>query len=181
RASGSTSSPARLRTCPSTSGSRTGCSRISRLTGHEKRTGSSFMAPRRERAAISTWSKASPRGTGRATRSREHVMRVDLGPAAADLLFVLAGLGVVNAVGFLRSSLLDVFAAIGLAFLAGVCFVMTLAIALLTIGVPFRLPAFIAVSLATPVVGLLSRRGWGAGVTHLPARAVSGRASRTTH
>ena len=27
-------------------------------------------------------------------------MRVDLGPAAADVLFVLAGLGVVNAVGF---------------------------------------------------------------------------------
>jgi hypothetical protein len=87
-------------------------------------------------------------------------MRVDLGPAAADLLFVLAGLGVINAVGFLRSSLSDVFAAIGLAFLAGVCFVMTVAIALLTIGVPFRLPAFIALSLATAVAGLLSRRGW---------------------
>src|SRR5436305_9378191 len=87
-------------------------------------------------------------------------MRVDLGPAAADVLFVLAGLGVVNAVGFLRSSLLDVFAAIGLAFLAGVSFVMTLAIALLTIGVPFRLPAFVALSLATAALGLLSRREW---------------------
>lgn len=100
-------------------------------------------------------------------------MRVDLGPAAADLLFVLAGLGVVNAVGFLRSSLLDVFAAIGLAFLAGVCFVMTVAIALLTIGVPFRLPAFIALSLATAVVGLLSRRGWLAMFRHRPAFRIS--------
>jgi hypothetical protein len=87
-------------------------------------------------------------------------MRVDLGPAAVDVLLVLAGFGVLNAVGFLRSSLVDVFAAIGLAFLAGVCFVMTIAIALLTIGVPFRLPAFIALSLATAVVGLLSRPGW---------------------
>ena len=107
-------------------------------------------------------------------------MRVDLGPAAADVLFVLAGLGVVNAVGFLRSSLLDVFAAIGLAFLAGVCFVMTVAIALLTIGVPFRLPAFIALSLATAVVGLLSRRGWLAMFRHRPALQISRSAIRST-
>ena len=107
-------------------------------------------------------------------------MRVDLGPAAADVLFVLAGLGVVNAIGFLRSSLLDVFAAIGLAFLAGVCFVMTVAIALLTIGVPFRLPAFIALSLATAVVGLLSRRGWLAMFRHRPALQISRSAIRST-
>ena len=87
-------------------------------------------------------------------------MRVDVGPAAADILFVLAGFGILNGVGFLRSSLTDVVAAIGLAFLAGVCFVMTLAIALLTIGVPFRLPAFVALSLATAAFGLLSRREW---------------------
>jgi hypothetical protein len=87
-------------------------------------------------------------------------MRVELGPAAADILFLLAGFGVLNGVGFLRGSLSDSFAAIGLAFLAGICFVMTLAIALLTIGVPFRLPAFVVLSLATAVVGLLSRREW---------------------
>jgi len=87
-------------------------------------------------------------------------MRVDLGPAAADMLFVLAGLGVLNAVGFLRSSLTDLAAAIGLAFLAGVCFVMTIAIALLTVGVPLQLPVFVALSVATAVLGLLSRRGW---------------------
>lgn len=87
-------------------------------------------------------------------------MRVDLGPAGVDLLFVLAGLGVLNAIGFLRSSVTDVFAAIGLAFLAGICFVMTLAIALLTIGISFRLPLFVALALATAAAGLLARRDW---------------------
>jgi hypothetical protein len=87
-------------------------------------------------------------------------MRVDVGPAVADVLFVLAGFGVLNAAGFLRSSLWDVFAAIGLAFLAGVSFVMMAAIALLTLGVPFRLPLFVALSLATAVFGLLVRRDW---------------------
>ena len=87
-------------------------------------------------------------------------MRVDLGPVAADLLFVLAGFGVLNAFGFLRSSLWDAVAAVGLAFLAGVSFVITVAIALLTVGVPFRLPVFVALSLATAVGGLLVRRQW---------------------
>jgi hypothetical protein len=87
-------------------------------------------------------------------------MRVDFGPAAADVLFVLAGFGVLNAAGFLQSSLWDALAAIGLAFLAGVSFVMMVAIALLTLGVPFRLPVFVALSLATAVLGLLVRRQW---------------------
>ena len=87
-------------------------------------------------------------------------MRINAGPVAADLLFVLAGFGVLNAVGLLRNSLYDAFAAIGLAFLAGVSFVVTVAIALLTIGVPFRLPAFVALSLAIAVLGLLVRRQW---------------------
>jgi hypothetical protein len=87
-------------------------------------------------------------------------MRVNFGPVAADVLFVLAGFGVLNAIGILRSSLWDAFAAIGLAFLVGVSFVATSAIALLTIGVPFRLPTFIALSLVTTVLGLLARREW---------------------
>jgi hypothetical protein len=84
-------------------------------------------------------------------------MRADLGPAAVDILFVLAGLGVLNAVGVLRGSLSDTAAAVGLAFLAGICFVMTLSIALLTIGVPIRLPIFVALSLSAALLGLLSR------------------------
>jgi hypothetical protein len=95
-------------------------------------------------------------------------MRVDFGPAAADVLFLLAGFGVLNAVGFLRGTLLDVFAGIGLAFLAGVCFVVTVAIALLTIGVSFRLPAFVGLSLATALVGLLWRRDWVAMLRRRP-------------
>jgi hypothetical protein len=87
-------------------------------------------------------------------------MRVNLGPVAADVLFVLAGFGVLNTAGLLRNSLCDAFAVIGLAFLAGVSFVITVAIALLTIGVPFRLPAFVALSVATAVIGLLIRRQW---------------------
>jgi hypothetical protein len=99
-------------------------------------------------------------------------MRVEFGPAAADLLFVLAGFGVLNAIGLLRSSLWDVVAAVGLAFLAGISFVITVAIALLTLGVSFELPQFVAVSLATAGIGLGIRRQWlGAfrrGRTRLP-------------
>jgi hypothetical protein len=87
-------------------------------------------------------------------------MRINFGPVAVDALFLLAGFGVLNAIGILRSSLWDAFAAIGLAFLAGVSFVGTSAIALLTIGVPLRLPTFVALSLATAVLGLLVRREW---------------------
>ena len=98
-------------------------------------------------------------------------MRVNLGPIAADVLFVLAGFGVLNAAGLLRNSLYDAFAAVGLAFLAGVSFVITIAIALLTIGVPFRLPAFVALSLTTAVLGLLVRRQW-LEVLRAPRRSV---------
>jgi hypothetical protein len=87
-------------------------------------------------------------------------MRVNFGPVAADALFVLAGFGVLNAIGILRSSLWDLFAAVGLAFLAGVSFVGTSSIILLTIGVPLGLPTFVALSLATALVGLLARREW---------------------
>jgi hypothetical protein len=87
-------------------------------------------------------------------------MRANFGPVAADALFVLAGFGVLNAVGFLRNSLWDALAAIGLAFLAGVSFVVMVAIGLLAVGVPFRLPTFVALSLASGGVGLLVRREW---------------------
>jgi hypothetical protein len=87
-------------------------------------------------------------------------MRVNFGPVVADALFVLAGFGVLNAIGILRSSLWDFCAAVGLAFLAGVSFVSTSAIVLLTIGVPLRLPTFVALSLATALLGLLARREW---------------------
>ncbi len=87
-------------------------------------------------------------------------MRVNAGPMAADALFALAGYGVLNAIGFLRATLWDLVAAVGLAFLAGVSFVLTVGIALLTVGIPFRLPAFVALSLATAVIGLAVRRDW---------------------
>jgi len=109
-------------------------------------------------------------------------MRVNFGPVAADALFVLAGFGVLNAIGILRSSLWEAFAAIGLAFLAGVSFVGTSAIALLTIGVPLRLPTFIALSLATAVLGLLARREW-VGMFHLrrpPIRELRSALQRTS-
>ena len=91
-------------------------------------------------------------------------MRVNAGPIAADALFTLAGYGVLNAIGFLRATLWDFLAAVGLAFLAGLCFVLMLGIALLTVGIPFRLPAFVAVSLVTAVLGLAVRREWIGGL-----------------
>jgi hypothetical protein len=87
-------------------------------------------------------------------------MRVNGGPMAVDVLFALAGYGVLNAFGVLRGALWELVAAVGLAFLAGVSFVLAVGIALLTLGVPFGLPAFAAVSLATFVVGLALRRDW---------------------
>lgn len=97
-------------------------------------------------------------------------MRVNTGPIAADALFTLAGYGVLNAIGFLRATLWDFVAAVGLAFLAGLCFVLMLGIALLTVGIPFRLPAFIVVSLATTVLGLALRREWIGGLRLLRVR-----------
>jgi hypothetical protein len=87
-------------------------------------------------------------------------MRVNAGPMAADALFALAGYGVLNAIGFLRATLWELLVAVGLAFLAGVSFVMVVGIAFLTVGIPFRLPAFVALSLATAVLGLATRRDW---------------------
>lgn len=78
----------------------------------------------------------------------------------ADALFALAGYGVLNAIGILRGALWEFVAAVGLAFLAGVSFVVTLGIAFLTLGVPFRLPAFVAVSTTTFVAGMALRRDW---------------------
>jgi hypothetical protein len=91
-------------------------------------------------------------------------MRINAGPIAADALFLLAGYGVLNAIGFLRNSLWDLVAAVGLAFLAGLSFVLTIGIALLTVGVPFGLPTFVALSLATAVLGLAVRRDWLGGL-----------------
>ena len=79
---------------------------------------------------------------------------------AADVLFALAGYGVLNAIGILRGALWEFAAAVGLAFLTGVSFVVTLGIALLTLGVPFRLPEFVAVSAATFIAGMAARRDW---------------------
>jgi hypothetical protein len=87
-------------------------------------------------------------------------VRVSAGPIAADALFVLAGYGVLNAIGILRGALWEFVAAAGLAFLTGVSFVVTLGIAFLTFGLPFRLPAFVAVSGATFVAGMMLRRDW---------------------
>jgi hypothetical protein len=79
---------------------------------------------------------------------------------AADVLFALAGYGVLNAIGFMRATLWDFAAAVGLAFLAGVSFVLTVGIGLMTVGVPFRLREFVALSLAIAVLGLGFRRDW---------------------
>jgi hypothetical protein len=87
-------------------------------------------------------------------------MRADLGPVGADVLFLLAGYGVLNAIGFLRASAADWLVAVGLSFLAGVIWVSLLAIALLTVGIPLTLTTFVALSALTAVAGLSLRRDW---------------------
>jgi hypothetical protein len=87
-------------------------------------------------------------------------MRAEIGPAAADVLFLLAGFGVLNAVGLIRPTLRELIAATGLAFLAGLSVVMLIGIVLLCLGSSFRLPIFVVVSLGVAVAGLLARRDW---------------------
>src|SRR5690349_493914 len=87
-------------------------------------------------------------------------MRADIGPVAADALFLLAGYGVLNAIGFLRRTGTDWLAAVGLSFLAGVSWVALVAIALLTVGIPLTLTTFVALSVVTGIVGLSLRRDW---------------------
>ena len=87
-------------------------------------------------------------------------MRADLGPVVADVLFLLAGYGVLNAIGFLRTTAADWLGAVGLSFLAGVIWVSIVAIALLTVGIPLRLATFVVLSALTAVAGLSLRRGW---------------------
>jgi hypothetical protein len=87
-------------------------------------------------------------------------MRADLGPVGADVLFLLAGYGVLNAIGFLRTTAADWLAAVGLSFLAGVIWVSLLAIALLTAGIPLTLTTFVLLSAGTAAAGLSLRRDW---------------------
>jgi hypothetical protein len=104
-------------------------------------------------------------------------MRAELGPAAADVLFLLAGFGVLNAVGLLRPKAVDLFAAAGLAFLAGVSIVMLTGILVLCLGLSFRLPAFVIVSLVIAAAGLLARREW-LGMFHRPRLSAAGLGDR---
>jgi hypothetical protein len=87
-------------------------------------------------------------------------MRADVGPVAADLLFLLTGYGVLNAMGFLRTTAVDWLGALGLSFLAGVIWVSLFAVALLTVGIPLTLTTFVVLSTGTAVAGLSLRRDW---------------------
>src|SRR4051812_26782738 len=144
----------------STSGSRTDCFPTFRARHLRKPTGSSSSAPRRRRAASGTKYEGLSRSTPRGIRSREHFMRASVGPLAADALFVLAGYGGLNAIGFLRTSWWDWIAAVGLSFLTGVIWVTRIGIAFLTVGIPLRLTTFVVISISTAVAGLAVRRGW---------------------
>jgi hypothetical protein len=87
-------------------------------------------------------------------------MRTELGPAAADILLLLAGFGVLNATGLIRPTLREFVAATGLAFLTGLSVVMLIGIIFLCLGSSFRLPIFVIVSLGVAIAGLLARRDW---------------------
>jgi hypothetical protein len=87
-------------------------------------------------------------------------LRAELGPAFVNCLFVLAGFGVLNAIGFVRPSIGDVLAATGLAYLAGLGVSVMVSIVLLTAGVAVRLPLFAALAVAIGVLGLATRREW---------------------
>src|SRR5947199_88441 len=104
----------------------------------------------------------------RTTRSPGYDMRADIGPLGADALFLLAGYGVLNAIGFLRTAV-DWLAAVGVSFLAGVSWVSLVAIALLTVGVPLTLTTFVALSVVTAAAGLSLRRGWLSMIRTRPA------------
>jgi hypothetical protein len=87
-------------------------------------------------------------------------MRVELGSIVANLLLLAAGFGILNFTGVRTPTLRALLAATGLAYLAGLALVMIVGIALLTVGVPFTLPTFTAVSIIVGVSGFAVRRSW---------------------
>jgi hypothetical protein len=102
-------------------------------------------------------------------------MRELAGTVGFHLVFVVAGLALLYALGFVRR-LRDVPAAIGPAYLAGVAGVMTLLLAGLSAGATVRLPALVVVAaIATVVLGALgfraARRARAASPDEVPARA----------
>ena len=102
-------------------------------------------------------------------------MRLELGPVAANVLFLGAGVGILNWLGLLESRVRSWIAAFGLAYLAGVAAATLIGIALLTAGLSFRLPVFVGVCLVLAVVGLLGRRDWLARVRAFSPRGVAPR------
>jgi hypothetical protein len=74
-------------------------------------------------------------------------VREALGMLGPTCLLTLAGLGVVVGSGMVRPTLGEALPALGLAYLAGVCAVMLVGIAVISAGASFDLPLFTAVCL----------------------------------
>jgi hypothetical protein len=90
-------------------------------------------------------------------------VRTVLGIAGVTGLFVLAGQGVLLALGFTRLRVRTVLASSGLAYLAGVAATMLLGIVLLTLGGSLSIPVFVVLALVLCGAGvaLELRRGRG--------------------
>lgn len=82
-------------------------------------------------------------------------MRAALGIVWPTCLLVLAGYGVLLGLGIVRLTLRSALPALGLAYLAGVCAVFLVGVALLVAGVGFHLPLFTATCLVFMVGGVL--------------------------
>jgi hypothetical protein len=87
-------------------------------------------------------------------------MRTAVAPILLAGLFVAAGLGVLHAIRPfalrpLRRSLLELVAAVGLAYLTGISVLLLIAIALVVAGVGLTLPSFTALALGVAAAGLL--------------------------
>src|SRR4051812_7204395 len=80
-------------------------------------------------------------------------MRVELGIAGVTVLLILAGQGVLLALGVTRLDARTLAASSGLAYLAGVASTMLLGILLLALGVTFSLPLFVVVALLLATSG----------------------------
>jgi hypothetical protein len=88
-------------------------------------------------------------------------MRATLGVLAATGLLVLAGEGILLALGIVRRSVRDMLAAAGLAYLVGIAAVMPIGIAALAAGSSFGVAAFVAVCALLGLGGAWAR-GTGA-------------------
>jgi hypothetical protein len=105
-------------------------------------------------------------------------VRTELGIAGVTALLIIAGQGVLLAIGITRIQVRTLLASVGLAYLVGTASTMLIGILLLTLGVELRLPVFVVLALALGALGVVLTMRRGAGREPEPEQLARPRPSR---